>query len=151
MRVIATDTLGNPVQFEADAQTIEADVSTLVNNANTVSGAASGAISSLKVDVGVKTATAVAGAATLAKTSGVITSEALTTAAGALYTLTLTDAKIAATDIVMASVQLTSAGGTPAVASVTPAAGSVVIVIQNIHASAAFAAAIKIAFVVFKA
>lgn len=106
--------------------------------------------SALHVDTGTKTATASSGAATLNKMAGVITSESLTTAAGADYTLTLTDSDIAAADQVMASVQLTTAGGTPAVASVTPAAGSVVIVVQNIHASAAFAGAIKISFVVFK-
>jgi hypothetical protein len=105
----------------------------------------------IKLDTGTKTATAVAGAATLNKSSGVVTSEALTTAAGADYTLTLTNSTIAAADVVLASVQLTSAGGTPTIASVTPAAGSVVIVVQNIHASAAFAAAIKVAFAVLKA
>lgn len=105
---------------------------------------------SLKLDTGTKTATATAGAVTLSKTSGVITSEAITTAAGATYTLTLTNTKIAATSVVLASVNLgAGTGGTPAIASVTPGAGSVVIVVQNIHASAAFNAAIKIVFAVF--
>lgn len=105
----------------------------------------------LQVDAGTRTATASSGAATLNKESGVITSEALTTAAGATYTLTLTDSAIAATDIVMASVNLgAGTGGTPTVASVKPGAGSLTIVIQNIHASAAFNAAIKIAFVDLK-
>ena len=107
--------------------------------------------SALHVDTGTKTAAATTGAATLNKMAGVITSEALTTAAGADYTLTLTDSDIAATDQVMASVQLGSATtGTPAVATVTPGAGSVVIVIQNIHATAALNGTIKISFVVLK-
>lgn len=108
-------------------------------------------VSQLHVDTGTKTATAVAGAATLNKMSGAITSEAITTAAGATYTLTLTNSSIAAADQVFANVNLgAGSGGTPAIASVTPAAGSVVIVVQNIHASAAFNAAIKIAFLVVK-
>jgi hypothetical protein len=107
---------------------------------------------SLKLDTGTKTAAATAGAATLNKSSGVITSEALTTAAGADYTLTLTNSTIAAADIVMASVQLGSATtGVPTIASVTPGSGSVVIVVQNIHASAAVNGTLKIAFAVFKA
>lgn len=107
-------------------------------------------VSQLHVDTGTKTATASSGAATLNKMAGVITSEALTTAAGADYTLTLTNADVAAADQVFASVQLTAAGGTPAVASVTPAAGSIVIVVQNIHATAPFAGAIKISFLIAK-
>lgn len=107
-------------------------------------------VSKIAVDTGTKTATASAGAATLSKMAGVITSEAITTAAGADYTLTLTNADVSAADQVFASVQLTTAGGTPAVASVTPAAGSVVIVVQNIHATAPFAGAIKISFLVVK-
>jgi hypothetical protein len=105
----------------------------------------------LQVDTGTKTAAATAGAATLNKNAGVITSEALSTAAGAQYTLTVTNSDIAAVDQVMASVQLGSATtGTPAITTVTPGAGSVVIVVQNIHATAALNGTIKIAFVRFK-
>lgn len=108
----------------------------------------------LQVDSGTpaaRAATASSGAATLNTGSGVITSESLTTAAGATYTLTLTDSQIAATDIVQATVSLGSATtGIPTVATVKPAAGSVTIVIQNIAASAALNGTIKIAFVDFK-
>lgn len=98
-----------------------------------------------------RTATATTGAATLNTGSGTITSESLTTAAGATYTLTLTDSDIAATDLVMVNVRLgTATTGIPAIATVTPAAGSVVIVVQNIAASAALNGTIKIAFVDFK-
>ena len=84
------------------------------------------------------TATATAGAATLAKVAGRITSESLTTAAGATYTLTLTNTRIAATDLVFVSLAMgTATTGTPVVTTVKPAAGSVVVIIQNIHASAA--------------
>lgn len=109
---------------------------------------AGGRFAPLAVDSGTKTATATTGAATLNKNAGVVTSEALTTAAAATYTLTLTDSAIAAADQVLASVQLgTATTGTPTIATVTPAAGSVVIVVQNIHASAALNGTIKITFV----
>jgi hypothetical protein len=120
--------------------------------AGAVAGPQSGVVTAtaLHLDTGTKTATASAGAATLNKMAGVVTSEAITTAAGADYTLTLTNSDIAAADQVFASVQLTTAGGTPVVASVTPGAGSVVIVVQNIHATVAFGGAIKISFMVLK-
>jgi hypothetical protein len=105
----------------------------------------------LSVGNGTKTAAASAGAATLNKSAGVITSEALTTAAGATYTLTLTDSNIAAADQVFASVAMgTATAGLPMVATVKPAAGSVVIVIRNSHASAALDGTIKVAFVALK-
>jgi len=103
-------------------------------------------------DSGTKTATAAAGAATLHKTSGKITTENLTTAAGATYTLTLTNNKIAAADQVYVTVgNGTNTTGTATVATVKPAAGSVVIIIQNIHASAAFNLNLAISFLVIKA
>ena len=109
---------------------------------------ASGAVLKL-LDNG--TATATAGAATLAKSTGVITSESLTTAAGATYTLTVTDTQIAASDVVFASVKLgTATTGMPVVTTVTPAAGSLVIIVQNIHASAAFNGTIVISFSAIK-
>lgn len=107
--------------------------------------------SKIQLDAGTKTAIATAGAATLNKMAGVITSEALTTAAAADYTLTLTNSDIAASDQVMVSVQLgTATTGVPTVATVTPGAGQVIIVVQNIAASAALNGTIKISFVVFK-
>lgn len=125
----------------------------LVPATSTTPNSFAGALSAtqLQLDTGVKTATAASGAATLTKMAGVVTSEALTTAAGADYTLTLTNLDIAAADQVFASVSLGSATtGTPAVATVTPGIGQVVIVVQNIHATAALNGTIKIAFAVFK-
>lgn len=107
--------------------------------------------SQIQIDNGVKTATATAGAATLNKDAGVITSEALVTAAGASYTLTLTDSSIAAADQVFASVKYgTATTGTPAITMVTEGAGQVVIVVQNVHASVALNGTIAIKFVVLK-
>lgn len=98
------------------------------------------------------TVTAAAGAATLNAQSGVVTSEALVTAAAASYTLTITNSKIAATDIVMASVAYgTASAGEPAINRVTPATGSLVIIVRNEAAAAALNGTIKVAFVAFKA
>ena len=106
-------------------------------------------VTNLTIDTGTKTATATAGAATLNKTSGKITSESLTTAAAAAYTLTLTNSTIAATDIVFASVANdTNSAGIPIVGRVTPGSGSVTILVENQHASAAFNGTIVISFMV---
>jgi cytoskeletal protein CcmA (bactofilin family) len=85
----------------------------------------------------VGTATATAGAATLNSRQGKITTEALTTAQDAAYTLTLTNSTIAAADNVFVQVTNgTNAAGCPIVSTVAPAAGSVVIVIRNMIAAA---------------
>jgi hypothetical protein len=95
------------------------------------------------------TATATAGAATLSKQSGTVTSEALTTAAGAAYTLTLTNTLVATTSRVFASVDNgTNSQGDPAVGLITPGSGSIVIKVANRHATQAFNGTIKINFFV---
>ena len=98
-------------------------------------------------------ATAAAGAATLASRQGKITSEALTTAQNLFYTLTITNTAVAAADIVMASLANgTNSAGTPVITSVTPGAGSIVIVVQNMHATAvALNGTLVISFQVLKA
>lgn len=98
--------------------------------------------------LGSGTATASSGAATLNNRFGVITSEALTTAQNAIYTLTITNSAIKAGDLVFASVQNgTNTQGTPMIGTVTPANGSVVIQVINKHASAeALNGTLKIAF-----
>jgi len=101
----------------------------------------------------VSTATAAAGAATLAALQGKITTEALTTAANATYTLTLTNSQIAAADVVLVSVANgTNSQATVILGRVTPASGSVVITVLNKHDSAvAFNGTLVISFRVFKA
>lgn len=98
------------------------------------------------------TATATAGAATANKAlAGVITSEALTTAAAGIYTLTVTDDVIGANDQVVCTLEQ----GTNTIAdivllTVTPAAGSFVAKIKNTHASSALNGTIKVRFSVVK-
>jgi hypothetical protein len=100
------------------------------------------------------TATATAGAATLnAAGSGIITTEALATAAGSPYTLTLTNNMVAAADLVFANVQYgTSTVGQPYIKTITPGAGSVVIVVGNSTetSSSVFNGTLKIGFFVLK-
>lgn len=95
------------------------------------------------------TATASGGAATLNQHAGKITSEAIVTAAGADYVLTLTNSLIAATSLILA----TADNGTNtteglAVNRVTPGAGSATIRVRNTHASSALNGTIVITFVV---
>jgi hypothetical protein len=74
----------------------------------------------------------------------VITTPSLSTAAAGTYTLTVQSAQVKLTTVVLASVgNGTNGAGTPAMATATVAAtqvspGTITIVIQNIHASAAF-------------
>ena len=98
-------------------------------------------------------ATATAGAATANGVIGKITSEALTTAQNGVYTLTLTNSNIAAADIVGAQVANgTNTQGSPVITRVQPAAGSVVILVANLHGSAqAFNGTIVISYEVIKA
>lgn len=107
----------------------------------------------LTIDTGTKTAAATAGAATLNKRSGKITTESLTTAQNAFYTLTLTNSTIAAADLVFASVANgDNTQGTPMIEKVTPAAGSVVIRVVNKHATLeALNGTLVVSFLVIKA
>lgn len=103
-----------------------------------------------QVDVAQGSATSTAGAATINGQTGVITTEALSTAAGSTYTMTLTNGSINANSIVIPTVAKgTATTGEPVVQFVTPAAGSVVILIRNNSAATAFNGTIKIGFVVF--
>jgi hypothetical protein len=82
------------------------------------------------------TATAASGAATAQGELVRVTSESLSTAAGATYTLTITDARITANSVCFANIGLgTSTAGTPVITTVKPAAGSVVVIVQNIHSA----------------
>lgn len=92
-------------------------------------------------------ATAVAGAATLNQGAGIVTSEALVTAAGSTYTLTLTNSLIDANTLIMTDVGLgTSNQGAPCVCSVVPAAGSCTIAVKNVDATNAFNGTILVSF-----
>jgi hypothetical protein len=100
---------------------------------------------------GTITAAATAGAATLNKTLGTITSEALTTAGLAAYTLTLTDSCITASSIIVWSIDNgTNTQGTLGQGIVTPGSGSAVFKINNLHATQALNGTIKVNFQIVK-
>ena len=105
----------------------------------------------LRLAVG--SATATAGAATLNTQVGKVTTESLTTAQNANYTLTITNNQIAAADIVFVSIANgTNTQGTPVLLRATPAAGSVAIVIRNAHdAAQALNGTLVVSFWVIKA
>jgi hypothetical protein len=121
-----------------DAEPVEADATALAEAA--IGGASNSA------------GTAVSGAATLNNASaGTITTESLSTAVGATYTLTLTSNLIKATSLVFPVVSLgTSTQGTPCAIHVTPANGSVQIRVKNIDATNAFNGTLKIGFAIFQ-
>jgi hypothetical protein len=85
----------------------------------------------------IATGAASSGAITINAYNARVTSEALTTAQNVKYTLTVTNNKIAAGDHVHVTIgNGTNSAGTPLLQTVTPAAGSVVIVVANKHDTA---------------
>jgi len=98
----------------------------------------------------VKTGTAASNAITIQGENLMITTESLTTAQNALYTLTITNASIKATSMVFVTVgNGSNTQGTPMLTKVTPAAGSCVLLVANKHASAeAFNGTLKIGVMV---
>jgi len=102
------------------------------------------------IDTNGGTATAVAGAASINNMIGTITSESLTTAAGATYTLTLSITPaglVNANTIVFTNTFLgTSSAGTPQIVGATPSTNTLTIVVKNIHATNAFNGTIKIQY-----
>ncbi len=150
--------LNEEVRFTATASAVNDITITNAATGNKPSISASGDDTNVSVsmkgkgtgiaDIGdSNTASATAGAATCNSQKGTITSEALTTAAGSDYVLTLTNNKISATSLVFVSVDNgTNTTEGLAVNRVTPGSGSVVIRIRNTHASSALNGTIKINF-----
>lgn len=95
---------------------------------------------------GIGAATATAGAATLNAQVGQITTEALTTAAGADYTLTLTNTRVDAGCLPFFSVALgtTNQGGPYVAHSPVVTEDSLVVKVRNLHATVAANGTLKI-------
>ncbi|UOF78686.1 hypothetical protein [Caudoviricetes sp.] len=96
-----------------------------------------------------RTATGASLAATCNGFAGSVTTESLTTAAGAEATYTITNNKVKADSVVLVSIgngTNTTLGA--AVVSVTPAAGSFVVTITNVHAVSALDGTLEINFLV---
>ncbi len=142
--------MGNTVPNTGAFTTLAASGTLNVTGISTLTGAVV-AGTSVQIGTGTRTAAATAGAVTLNKPSGLLTSEALTTAAAATYTMTLTNSGIAVGDIVLASVALgTATQGLPQVVSVTVTLHTVVFVIENADAADAFDGTIVVAFAQLK-
>lgn len=107
-------------------------------------------IAALAAGMSINTATASAGAATNNVNIGRVVSEGISTAAGATYTLTLTNSFVTATSNVQAAAYLgtSTAGGPLQIVSITPASGSVVIVVKNAGTAALSGGTINIPFMV---
>lgn len=86
-------------------------------------------------------------AVTINETSGVITTESLTTAGLAAETITVTDSFATTSSIIYCTVEnLTNAQGTVVLGTVKPGSGSFVVVIQNVHATQALSGTLKLRF-----
>ena len=95
------------------------------------------------------TAAATTGAATSNTMAGIITSEALTTAAASTYTLTLTNSLITANSNILVTCGFgTATAGVPVVQSVVPGAGSASIVVINNDPAAALNGTILIQYMI---
>lgn len=87
--------------------------------------------------------------ATAMGTSGLVTSSSLTTAGLATAAITITDANIVATSIVLVSMALgTNSAGSPVIALVTPGTGSAVVSVYNAHATVALNGTLKLSYAV---
>lgn len=98
----------------------------------------------------ISSGTGAAAAVTVNEVAGIITSEALTTAQNAIYALTLTNNRIDANSIVLATVEDgTNTQGTPMIGQVKPGTGTCLIEVINKHATAeALNGTLKIRFIV---
>lgn len=94
------------------------------------------------------TVTLVSAAGTLNKAAGRVTTEALTTAAEATETFTITCDQVDVGSVVAVVISEYAGAGTPVLSQVNPADGSFVVTIVNSSASTALNAALKFDFVV---
>lgn len=94
--------------------------------------------------------TATGNSVTVNNGAGVVTTAALSTAAGATQAITIANNRVAVGDQVQCTVDANASAGTPICANVTVTAGQIVALIQNIHAANALNAAVKVYFVVNK-
>lgn len=95
------------------------------------------------------TATAAAGKAVAHGEAALITTEALSQAAGATYTLTVGNSQIQPNSVVLAVISNgTNSQGDPSLATVAASLGKVIISIINRHASQALNGSLQVALLV---
>lgn len=149
--VSGSNTLSNAELAVLDgitAGTATASKAVVIDSSKNIAGLGTVGLAAIDADSG--TATASAGAATLNKMAGKITTNSMTTAAGSAFTLTITNSTIASTDMVFASVNYGGAG-IAKIRNIAPGSGSVVITIHNSDAAASFNATAVVSFLVIKA
>ena len=97
------------------------------------------------------TASATAGAATVNDYVGSVTSETITTAAGATYTLTVTNSRVTVGDMVIGNIRNgTNTVGIPVLSSLAAGAGTIVAKIVNASITTALSGTIVTDFLVVK-
>lgn len=127
-----------PAASITGAETIPADTNYAGGAAPQTAAVTSAAIKTYANGGAIVTATGSAGASTANGERVVITTESLSTAAGATFTETITDSAVTAASLPLCSVWFgTSTTGTPTVTRTTPGSGTLTVIVQNIHASAA--------------
>lgn len=94
------------------------------------------------------TGTCVTNAVTINKRNGRISTESLTTAAGATQAITLTNDRIAAASNIVGSIALYAGTGLPIIKSIVCSAGSAVITLHNAHGAAALNDVVRIDFII---
>jgi hypothetical protein len=105
---------------------------------------------SVNLPVTAQQVTAVAGAAQINTDAGIVTTQALTTAAAATATFTVGCQAATASSLVLVSLQNgTNTTGVPVIQSVTPGNGVVTIVVLNAAAAAALNGTLKLSLIVF--
>ncbi|HEY1750383.1 MAG TPA: hypothetical protein VGG29_03920 [Caulobacteraceae bacterium] len=104
---------------------------------------------SMSADKGAATANSAGSyAVTINKMAGVVTTDSLSTAAGASQAITITDSQVTASSLVLVSrVGGTDTAGTPILKAV-PGAGTITLTVANNHASAAFNGTFVVDFLV---
>lgn len=142
LSVVAADSAGNTTTTITNASQAAARTYTIPD---------AGASGKFAMGGGNLAQTCVSNAATCSRLSGVITSESLSTAAAGSQALTITNTLVAATDVILVTMNGgTSTTGTLELKAV-PGAGSFVITLTNRHASAAFNGTFILSFLVIKA
>ena len=149
-QVPSTHARGTVSEFGSEPTFAVLEVASISAGAATLAGAN---IDAASIVVNSGTSTSAAGAVTLNTQGGVITTETLTTASQATYTLTISNSLVAATDLVFVSIQNgTNTTGAPVVESVTPGAGTITVKIFNATTTTSpLGGSLKVSFLDFKA
>ncbi len=140
---LAGGTSGNPLTLSCN--TPQADL----NCGFTIQPQGTGSLSLLgRLKADCANGTASANAVTINNQCGIITSSTANLAAATSETITLTDSRIASTNIVYATIQSGCTSGAVSVLNAAAGSGSATITIRNVHATVACASTYTVAFLV---